>query len=396
MGVRNVMDVECQLECHGFGGQSCEAVAHTPFVNGPPESWHVSKDAQLCYGNPRCTGFSCISAGCGEHAHGPWSGPTIDIHQMCEYAAGNYDIVIWESVQQAYSVGRPLLDYLRDEIFVPKHYRVAHVFINAASFGNAQQRKRYFFVAYRDDRNFNIVPPNISANMTVTADVIWDMRTRVTREGPLNSGTWQAYDQDTYCDLTPDEKLCVPNVPNGWDANGLGRYAPHLLPPKWQDVWKNRCSDMPFSMHGVRRVNWLAAFPTIHSGATRCIHPSLDRPLTVGELSAIMGWPDIPRGPAPIKQIAKGIVPAVGEWLAEQAKLYLDDHWGDEDWQSSYCHREGEWIGGDANGAVEKVFDMTKYYGDKVNYEEYAHVGFAPQHRLDVARGLVERAPHWA
>jgi len=101
MGVKRVFDVECQLESHGFGKETCEAVAKVPFVNRPDANW-PDVEAQFLYGNPRCTGFSCITSGYDEDTHGPWAKQTEDIHQLCNYAAGRYDIIIWESVQQAF------------------------------------------------------------------------------------------------------------------------------------------------------------------------------------------------------------------------------------------------------------------------------------------------------
>lgn len=393
MGVKEVFDVQCQLEKHNFGRESCEEVAGVPFVNDDDANW-PAVDAQLCYGNPRCTGFSCITAGYGEDCHGPWAKQTLDIHELCKYAVGRYDIVIWESVQQAFSTGRPLLDYLRDEIFVPKGYRIAHVLLNAASFWNAQQRKRYFFVAYRDDRNFNIRPPAISPYEPVVYDAIWHLRDRETHEGHLGKQSGTDYDFDTYHKLTPNEKLTVPKLPNGWGLNGLARYDYESLPPDYKDIWDCRESNMPFSMHCITRTNWLRPSPTLHSSACRFIHPDHDRPLTVGELSWIMGWPDIPRGPSPVAQIAKGVCPSAGKWLAEQAEAYLNDEWGAEDWESSYNANTGTWDGRQARGAVEKTFNLTRYVGRVYNRDRF-DVKDVQLHRFNVERGAKRPARRW-
>lgn len=370
-GVNKVMPVECQLESHGFGGETAEGTFGINFLNEPDGHWpDLSAECSFCYGNPRCTGFSCVTSGYDERAHGPWSKPTADIHQMCNYAVGKYDIIVWESVQQAFTTGRPLLDYLRDEIFVPKHYRIAHVFLNAASWGNAQQRQRYFFVAYRDDRNFNIVPPDINPNVTLTYDVLWPMRDRKTRQGDFRDAN--GYDFDSYGKLTQNEWAVVPHLPNGWCLNRFGSYATHLLPDEYKTTWKWRTSEMPFSMHCIMRLNWLRPFPTLYSSAGRRIHPEFDRPVTIGELATVMGWEGhIPKGANPVGQIAKGVCPSAGEWLAQQAELYLDDHWGNEDWESSYDDKKCEWVGGDCNGATEKVFNLTRYTGQHFDFEWY-------------------------
>lgn len=383
VGVQQHFDVQCQLEAHGFGQASCESMCKIPFVNDDNAQW-PEVEAQFAYGNPRCTGFSCITAGYGEDCHGPWSKQTEDIHQMCKYAAGKYDIIIWESVQQAYSTGRPLLDYLRDEIFVPKNYRIAHILLNAASFGNAQQRRRYFFVAYRDDRNFNIVPPDITGHMPLVADSIYDLKDRPANEVCFNKHE-SDYDADSYMKLTPNEKIIVPKLPTGWGLNGYARYATDELPPGMRQVWDYRESEMPFSMHCIYRMGWLNASPTIHSSATRFIHPEHDRPLTIGEIARIMGWPDIPRGPMPVAQIAKGVCPEVGTWLADQARMYLDNAWGNEDWESSYDDSRGTWCGGDAHGAVEKEFNLNRYVGKYFDPERYR------DHEISIRRFNVDQ-----
>ena len=389
-GVKRAFDVECQLESHGFGLETCEQVFDTPAVNRPNRDW-PDLQADFIYGNPRCTGFSTITAGYGDACHGPWSKQTQDIHDLMGYAIGRADVIIWESVQQAFSVGRPLLDYLRDEVCKPNHYRVAHILMNASSFGNAQQRKRYFFVAYRDDRNFNIEPPQIGMTKPCTADWLWDLRERETRAAQLWARGAE-YDGDCYCDLTPDEWAAVPHLPNGWDLNAMGRYAIDLLPPKMQRTWRFRTSDMPFSMHGIVRTNWLTPFPTIHSSAARFIHPSHNRPVTLLELSTIMGWDGrIPVGYQPVAQIAKGVVPSAGEWLAKQAMYYLNGAWGDQDWESSYDPHKGEWVGRDTHGQHEKIFNLTRYTSHVFKREDYPHVQLH-EHRFDVERRRAQLA----
>ncbi len=366
MGVQKVFDVQAQLEVHGFGIETAERNCGIPVINCAAKDW-PEVEAEFAYGNPRCTGFSTITSGYSDDTHGPWARQTCDIHQLCEYTAGRFDIICWESVQQAYTVGRPLIRHLIEKHFAPKHYRIAHVFVNAASFGNAQNRRRYFFMAYRDDRNFNITPPEISAYQPLMADAIWDLRNRETHEG--------GNDFDSYIKLTPNEKACVPHLPNGWDLNRLARYRTELTPEDTQFKWNYRTSALPFSLHCIFRTNWLRPSPTIHSSAMRWIHPVHNRPLTIGELATIMGWEGkIPYGKGAIPQIAKGIVPAVGTWLAEQAKDYLNGVWGSDDWESSYNAKTATWEGRSTEGALEKTFDLTDYCGHYFDIERYAHI----------------------
>ncbi len=386
MGVQKVMNVDVQLEAHGpFGQRTAKEVCNVEWVNSPSGEW-PDVDAHFAYGNPRCTGFSTITSGYDSTAHGPWSKPTADIHQLCEYAAGRYDAVIWESVQQAYTVGKPLLDHLRDNIFIPKCYRIAHIFLNAASFGNCQQRKRYFFVAYRNDRNFNITPPNFNPFYKVLHDVIGQDTDRDVNV--LDTARSDEYDRDTHYPLTKNEWACVPHLPNGWDLNCLAKHNTSVLPQKMQRKYKLRISDMPFSMHGIVRLNWLRPSPTLHSSCARFIHPEHHRPLTIGELSRIMGWGDrIPSGKQPAAQLAKGVAPSAGEWLAQQVQSYLDNEWGNEDWESTYCPIDCEWKGQNTNGAMEKVFDLTKYTPSHFDMERHIGISARHKHNIDPTTG---------
>jgi hypothetical protein len=85
--------------------------------------------------------------------------------------------------------------------------------------------------------------------------------------------------------------------------------------------------------------------------------------LSVGEIAALMGWPvgDLPKGRDPIAQIGKGVVPATGAWLAQQIKLYFDDAWGEEDFESRYDRQKDVLFGTNTKGREEKIFNLTAY-----------------------------------
>lgn len=360
MGVKRLMTVNEQLECHGFGLETARDVVGVECINCASEDW-PKRSGHMLFGNPRCTGFSSITGGYDDDTHGPWAKQTVDIHQLVDYGIANsFETIVWESVQQAFTTGHDLIKYLVEEKFAPAGYRIAHLFLNAASFGNSQNRKRYFFVAYKRGKNFNIVPPNIDHYYETVRSAIWDLRDRQTNE--MESP--HVYDRDSYIKLTPNEKAVLGRLPSGWNLNMLVKYDYDAMPDDFKLKWDVRNSAMPFSMHCIHRLQWMRPFPTIHSNASRFIHPWRDRPITVGECATAMGWGDaIPAGPKPFAQIAKGIVPDLGEWLTQQVIRYLDDEWGDEDWESSYCPVSGEWRGGDVDGALEKTFDLTTYCG---------------------------------
>lgn len=367
MGVKRVFDVQCQLERHGFGVETAEQVAGVPVVNHSEAVW-PDVDAELCYGNPRCTAFSTITSGYRSCTHGPWARQCEDIRDLVTYGIGRYPIVIFESVQQAFSTGRPLLDWIRDELCKPKGYRVCHVLVSAQAFDNPQRRRRYFFVAYRDDRPFNIEPPRLRHYYMTNWDVMWPLVDRPARPVP---GSSTEYDGDCYMRMNEDDAEVVKRLPNGWDYNRMGRFACGDLPPRLQATWKLRISDMPFSLHCPYRLQWLRPSPTLYSTCHNLVHPWHPRFVTYGELAAMMGWPRVPVGRGPVPQMVKGLVPNVGEWIAQQAAYYLDGVWGQDDFESRYDHREGRWDGNDARGQLEKTFQLTEYVPRGFDIERY-------------------------
>ena len=365
-GVREAAHVLGQMEIHNFGGDTVRAMG-IPFTNCSRwEEWPRPKNIDLIYGNPRCTSFSCMTAGHNEKVHGPWANQTQDIHDLCKYGiAIGARCIVWESVQQAYSVGRSLLDRLRDEIFVPAGYRIAHLHLNAASFGNSQNRRRYFFVGYQRGRNFNIVAPVLKDRRITTDDILHPLEWRPTRAARLYSRAAD-YDGDCFENITPDEWAVLPILRPGEDLHGLARSRYDELAkasPRFAETWDLRSSHLPFSMHGVRRLRGDGPCPTLHGSCARYIHPRLDRPLTVLELATLMGWEGaIPAGHDPCGQIAKGVVPVIGEWLARQVDMYLRNVWKGDDWSSSYDAREGQWVGErHLVEPVEKTCNLTRY-----------------------------------
>lgn len=381
-GVKKVFDVEHQLEVHDLGHRTTQEVWGVPVIHGPTTSWPQRRGQAMLYGNPRCTGFSCVTAGYGSDAHGPWAKQCQDINDLMEYGLSNeFPVIVWESVQQAFSTGKPLLDLWTERV-AAKGYRVAHVLANAATFGNAQNRRRYFYVAYPGHLQFNVDLPEISPYYPVIGDILWERRHRDTK-----SFGWkdEEYDQDCYIDLTEDERYSISKLPSGWCLNEVGRFAPEHLSERYQEVWRLRNSDMPFSMHCIYRTNWLRPCPTLTSTSVRLIHPWHHRPFTIGELADIMGWEGkIPVGPMPSYQIAKGVCPAVGEWIAQQVDKCLRDQWGGEEWSCKYDHREGKFVGEDSKGKIEKVIDVTHYVGHMFDLARYPEEMTRQHHKFNI------------
>ena len=373
IGMKKALPVVGQLEIHNFGTKTCEAHG-TKFMNSSRwEEWDDYrsdwKDCSFCYGNPRCNSFSSYSAGGSKDVRGPFAKCTSDIWDLCKFGVDKkLEVIAFESVQQCYSVGKDLLRILIDTLFAPNSYRIAHLFVNTAAEGNAQKRRRYFFVAYKNNRNFNVIVPTLPKQSLTVEDAIGPLANEITNEGRV-CGPHSEYDINTSNAIPKSDKDMIPCLKEGEDYHRFARKRLDELKRVSRfhyDKWLLRTSELPFSLHCPTRVRRNHASPTICSTSHHLVHYKQDRFLTVGEIATLMGWPKgfIPIGNDPIAQIGKGVVPATGKWLGEQIKLYLENHWGDFDEEFKYESGKRRFIErrfSKNEKPLEKVFHLTQY-----------------------------------
>lgn len=381
-GVSQVHEVVAQLETYKLGHQTAEEVMGMNVVHeDSEEKWpNLRSEGDWFFANPPCSGYSNLTAGYSASAHGPWSKPAHCTRTTVEYGIRcDYPIVIFESVQQCYTVGMPLLEWMMENLLKPNGYRLCHLFINAATFGNPQQRKRYFFVAYKKDLKFNISAPTLDGHAAYHPMMV----TAVGKGKPVHqcnaiklNARGAEYDEDSYMQMTDDEIEALPYVSQGMDLNSAAAWNYRYMPEKFKTTWALRSSDMPFSAHCITRPCLWTACPTLASSSSRILHPLHNRSLTVGEISRVMGWPGIPKGNNPIGQIAKGVVPAVGKWLAEQVHYCLDNAWGDDDWEVTYNDKTQTWEGRETKNEFVKTINLTSYVSNRQPSNEYCQEHF--------------------
>jgi len=105
--------------------------------------------AQLVFGNPPCSGFSTLSP---KAFRGTDSKINDYMWELIRYAGKvGPELVIFESVQQAFTQGIPLMRKLHAllEELAGETYTIYHVLHNNASVGGVSIRKRFFFVCAR-------------------------------------------------------------------------------------------------------------------------------------------------------------------------------------------------------------------------------------------------------
>lgn len=125
---------------------------------GEQHTWTPGEAAYIC-GTPPCSGFSLMNASKKSNKRGVDSPINSCMKDLINYAARctgwdgqrGPEIVSFESVQQAFTTGRPLTQELREmlERGTEQKYDLTHVMMSGASVGAAQSRHRYFPVFHR-------------------------------------------------------------------------------------------------------------------------------------------------------------------------------------------------------------------------------------------------------
>lgn len=193
--------------------------------------------------------------------------------------------------------------------------RIALIDCNSQCFNGCNLRFYEFLIAYRG-ANFNITVPSLQEYKTSVYDAIKHLEGREIVAADNE-------DFDSYLILDQNELEAIKNLPNGWTNGTLEKY----------------CGVKIETGRQFKRLAWAVA--THLEDDYIAIHPTEQRPLTNGEMQFL--------------QFDEHI-----EWLQLQEQLFLDSHWLDEDWQSSY--KNGQWIGENVNGAWLKRFDINDYH----------------------------------
>jgi site-specific DNA-cytosine methylase len=319
--------VDEQLEVHGLGQHTVEEKLGLQFTcpaNGA--AWWPARKANLVYGNPRCTGFSTLTGGAGETARGPCARQTRDIWELCEYSASMRplpEFVVFESVQGAMGVGRPLLDMLRDELFLPNGYAITHVLLSSATHGCSQRRRRYYHVAHRIPFLVSLPEAQIAPTLGDAVGRIDARLGNTNRELRLVDTRFADYGPDDRNKMSEEDLKVLPHLAQG---QSLNRFAQNddgamleTLSEKLYFRWLTRNSGRPFGLHCMARPRPWKPCPTLTSSHSRMVHPYVDRTVTVREFAHLMQWGELlPLGPLPFAQMAKGVCPPVARWIGEQ------------------------------------------------------------------------------
>lgn len=180
------------------------------------EEWEPATAAYLT-GTPPCSGFSLLNNSKKGNKRGADSGINDCMKELIAYAGrcrgldGKFgpEVVAFESVQGAFSQGRSLMQFLRDDLErrTGNKYDLSHVLLAGATIGAAQMRHRYYFVAHRipfgvdEPERRQVVTYKDAIGDLIGLEDTWDLQ-RVKRKGS-HEGNWWLHEQGI---IAPDDK----------------------------------------------------------------------------------------------------------------------------------------------------------------------------------------------
>lgn len=361
----------------GFGVDNCEANRHllgdswTTEV-GDPATW-TPREVPYVFGNPPCSGFSGMTV---PSARGIDAKVNDCMWAFVGYAARCKPMIcVFESVRQAYTNGWPLMTKLRAKLEADTgwRYNLYHVIHDGYELGGPAVRKRYFFVAVRDDVPFGVRWPNVRTPLLRDAwedlsglQLTWEKQpyrrpptwwsaAHVRTEGMSGVDGHQIL--RTAATSRVDDVLAMAREKNGgWPtrvsiATMLKElYTEHGHIPKSWDYRVDRLVAKDFDMGFTIPYRWDGdrAGRVIVGGALNLVvHPWEDRLITHREAARVMGFPDdwtvkgIPYSTALPLTWGKGITTMCGRWISGAVKNALD---GNADPYAGVQVADREWL----------------------------------------------------
>lgn len=327
------------------------------------KSWRVNDfdGVDVVFGNPRCTAFSTLTVGLG-HRHGSGGVATIDIRQSFGIVkACRPQVFCLESVQGAAKTGWPLLQKMASEL--PDEYRFAIVFVNNATFGVSQNRKRLFIIGYRGCQ-YGPPPPVRPDHVVLTKDVIHDLRN-------VEAGNWKGKE----CNLFHFVEHNGTPLANHYVFNGItpetcdyncrlivpGTCIYDLDPRKAEKTLRQkREAGIGLSFHCIRRAWYDGVAPLIYSASANWLHPEFHRSITVREAARMMGIPDDYwyLGHSMYAQVGNGVAPNTAEWIASTLVEAINGEHDDVQYKWNPKKNDVEAVPG--NNERWKFFEFTK------------------------------------
>ncbi len=305
LGVRKHFNVIVHLEGNNYGVASMRRNQPDIPVFDNPDTWptediHDEFGGQIdfLYGNPPCAAWSPIGRviQVGSSTEQWREDPRVDCVRTQLNALEFFQPTVWawESVPQAYTRGWSLVKHVTQRAW-QLGYRAYYVLHNSQYIYGRQHRKRFFCVLSKVDIDWRcpFVDP------IPLRDVLKEFR-KIPKAKKVEGTPKTNVKQRMYDECKPGEALrCA------WDR----------LPKKEQQKQQKQG-------FAVKRSNMDTVSPAIIG--PRILHPTECRHFTTAECLYICGYPtdyQLSSGPAQqVHEIARAVMPPVGEWLAFNVK----------------------------------------------------------------------------
>jgi site-specific DNA-cytosine methylase len=359
---------------------------------GQQEEWTPQVTDYLC-GTPPCSGFSLLNTSKKKNARGVNSTINTCMKELIAYAGrcegsdaiAGPQIVAFESVQGAYTEGRPLMLALREmlELATKQKYTLTHVKMAGASVGAAQFRRRYYPVFHRipfgiDEPTLDLLP---DGHIVTYFDAIGDLAgskiqweaQRYRKKPKSEFAASRRREDGKFTDHVPvDFKRKSPAIeealaagwPRGMGLNTacveLGIRPPSIEKAFDEEKGKYRGFSWP------RRIRPDRCGYVLTGAAGSSVHWEESRSLTVREISRLMGYPDAWLWPTANHKVAAAWVGKCcpvdsGRWISKQVR----------------CAIEGSHI-----GSAQELIGDREYLHDSTNaYKDYPGADVPPVER---------------
>lgn len=322
LGVEKHFDVQAHFEQGDYGVATARKLWPKLPIHVDPDSWpweEYRDRVAFLYGNPPCAAWSPLGPRAQRGLDAWRTDPRVD----CTRAFFNlFELVrptvwAWESVPQAFTTGRNLVDHLTERA-TRRGYNVDYVLHNARYLGALQSRKRFFMVASVVDVDWECPWLDAPGGAEALASYAGH---------PADDG----FAADRYY---PREFLRM--VPPGSSLRGTYDAFLERVLARYR---KKHGTEMPEALRkkaaprpsfGERRVP--VAVPPGAIVDSMNVHPTEARYLTLGEMMHLGGYPVDRMLPVlagaqvdqKARQLTRAVLPPVGAWLAGNVRRAVD------------------------------------------------------------------------
>ena len=342
----------------GFGIPNCDVNRHLlgdkwRWQACDPSEWE-RPHVEVIMSNPPCSGFSPMTDNRHRGVNSKINGCMWALIAYASYVRPT--VLVMESVRQAFTIGRSLMQTLRFKLEerTGLRYDQYHVMQDALELGGAARRPRYFMVLSQVP--FGVEYPNVT-RYPLLRDVWSDLRGHPLtweRQPYRRPATWWSNrargDETTFDGHMNHNGLPIRRALDlyaqvesngGWPAGwSIGRVAEHCydtmgkLPDSWTHMIPKLLTKKPrFHMGFASITRWDPdKFGRVIMGSAldMVLHPWEPRTITHREAARVMGFPDDWRI-LPLRRNAglratwgKGVSVQCGRWIGEQVVAALD------------------------------------------------------------------------